>query len=30
MLPEIRSDEYLFSVPKFDVGKEDIEDFGCE
>jgi len=30
MLPEIRSDEYLFSVPKFDVGKEDIEDFDNE
>ena len=30
MLPQIRSDEYLFSVPKFDVNKEDIEDFDNE
>ena len=30
MLPEIRSDEHLFSVPKFDVNKEDIEAFDNE
>ena len=30
MLPEIRHDEYLFSVPKFDINKEDIEDFNNE
>ena len=30
MLPEIRHDEYLFSVPKFDINKEDIEDFHNE
>ena len=27
MLPVIRSDEYLYAVPKFDLGKEDIKDF---
>ena len=30
MLPQIRSDEHLFSVPKFDINKEDIEDFDNE
>jgi SRSO17 transposase len=30
MLPQIRHDEYLFSVPKFDINKEDIEDFHNE
>jgi len=30
MLPKIRSDEHLFSVPKFDINKEDIEDFDNE
>jgi SRSO17 transposase len=27
MLPVARSDEYLYSVPKFDLGKGDIKDF---
>ena len=27
MLPVIRSDEHLYAVPKFDLGKEDINDF---
>ena len=27
MLPDTRSDEYLYSVPKFDLGKGDIKDF---
>ena len=27
MLPQIRDNEYLFSVPKFDVKKEDVQDF---
>jgi len=27
MLPVIRSDEYLYSVPKFDIGKGDIKSF---
>jgi SRSO17 transposase len=30
MLPKIRNDEYLFSVPKFDIKKEDVEDFHNE
>jgi len=30
MLPQIRSDEHLFSVPKFDINKEDIEEFDKE
>jgi len=30
MLPQIRSDEHLFAVPKFDINKEDIEDFSNE
>jgi SRSO17 transposase len=30
MLPQIRNDEYLFPIPKFDVKKEDIEDFHNE
>jgi len=30
MLPEIRSEEYLSSIPKFDIKKEDIEDFDNE
>jgi SRSO17 transposase len=30
MLPQIRNDEHLFSIPKFDVKKEDIEDFHNE
>jgi len=27
MLPITRRDEYLYSVPKFDLGKSDIKDF---
>jgi SRSO17 transposase len=27
MLPDIRSDEHLYAVPKFDLGKGDIKDF---
>jgi len=27
MLPVTRSDEYLYSVPKFDLGKDDVKDF---
>lgn len=27
MLPVIRSDEYLYPVPKFDLGKGDVKDF---
>ena len=27
MLPQIRDNEYLFCVPKFDVKKEDVQDF---
>lgn len=27
MLPATRSEEYLYSVPKFDLGKKDIKDF---
>jgi len=30
MLPQIRNHEYLFDVPKFDINKEDIEDFHRE
>lgn len=30
MLPKIRSDEYLYSVPKFDITKGDIKDFTNE
>ena len=30
MLPQIRNDEHLFSIPKFDIEKEDIEDFHNE
>jgi SRSO17 transposase len=30
MLPKIRSDEHLFSVPKFDLNKEDIQEFQNE
>jgi SRSO17 transposase len=30
MLPQIRNDEHLFSIPKFDVKKEDIEKFHNE
>jgi SRSO17 transposase len=30
MLPQIRNDEHLFSIPKFDVKKEDIENFHNE
>jgi len=30
MLPQIRSDEHLFTVPKFEINKEDIEDFSNE
>lgn len=30
MLPQIRDDEHLFSIPKFDVKKEDIQDFHNE
>jgi SRSO17 transposase len=27
MLPDIRNDEYLYTVPKFDLGKGDVKDF---
>ena len=27
MLPDIRSDEHLYAVPKFDLGKGDVKDF---
>jgi len=27
MLPTIRSDEYLYAVPKFDLDKDDVKDF---
>jgi len=27
MLPDIRSDEHLYAVPKFDLGKSDVKDF---
>ena len=27
MLPDIRNDEYLYTVPKFDIGKGDVKDF---
>ena len=27
MLPKIRSDEHLYEIPKFDLGKDDIKDF---
>ena len=30
MLREIRNDEHLFSVAKFDIKKEDVEDFNNE
>ena len=30
MLPIIRSDEYLYPVPKFDLGKSDVNDFMIE
>jgi SRSO17 transposase len=30
MLPQIRNDEHLFAVPKFDLKTEDIEDFNNE
>jgi len=30
MLPVTRSDEYLYAVPKFDLGKSDIKDFHNE
>ena len=30
MLPQIRNDEHLFSIPKFVVKKEDVEDFHNE
>ncbi len=30
MLPEIRYDEYLYQVPKFDVNKNDIKEFANE
>jgi SRSO17 transposase len=30
MLPQIRNGEYLFSIPKFDIKKEDVEDFHNE
>ena len=30
MLPQIRSNEHLFSVPKFDINKEDIQEFDNE
>ena len=30
MLPQIRSDEHLYSIPKFDIKANDIEDFHNE
>lgn len=27
MLPEIRTQEFLFDVPKFNIEKGDVEDF---
>jgi SRSO17 transposase len=30
MLPRVRNGEHLFSIPKFDIKKEDIEDFHDE
>ena len=27
MLPDIRKDEHLYTVPKFDLGKGDVKDF---
>jgi len=30
MLPQIRNHDYLYDVPKFDISKEDIEDFHRE
>ena len=30
MLPECRQQEYLFSVPKFDVASSDVESFADE
>jgi len=30
MLPTIRHDEYLYPVPKFDLGRKDIKDFMAE
>jgi len=27
MLPQIRNNEHLFAVPKFNIKQEDIEDF---
>jgi len=27
MLPTIRSEEYLYAVPKFDLDKDDVKDF---
>lgn len=30
MLPVTRCDEHLYSVPKFDIGKGDVKDFGNE
>ena len=30
MLPQIRNGDHLFSIPKFDIEKEDIEDFHNE
>jgi SRSO17 transposase len=30
MLPSIRCDEHLYSVPKFDLGKSDVRDFMSE
>ena len=30
MLPVTRCDEYLYQVPKFDLGKDDVKDFNNE
>jgi len=30
MLPQIRSDEHLYSIPKFDVNTDDVDDFHNE
>jgi hypothetical protein len=30
MLPQIRDDEHLFSVPKFDLDKKDVKEFHNE
>ena len=30
MLPQVRNDEYLFSIPKFNIKKDDVNDFTHE